>query len=234
MAYPTDFDSMVNYMSLLMQDTSAFAEALSGSQKGDLLNAAAKAWGSEIMPKIELVSGLGQGFNFSVTGTGRATSTVTTIAEILACYQTAWDSTAVFGVPMEKIELHEMIALQMEDQTQSATPTKWAVDRPYTTTGASVNRIALWIHPISSGLAGVAVAVRRAVPTMSGADVPNFTPEELDYICRIAAWDGARLVGRSPDFRDSIIATLPEKAQVYLRKYKSLIRPHKRHEEEPV
>lgn len=234
MAYPTDFGSMMSYMAFLMQDTSAFASALTSQQREDLLNAAAKAWGSEIHPKVELVAGLGQGFNFTSAGSYRATSSVATIAEILACYRTSWVSSAAHGPAMEKVELHEMIELHSSDPSQSDTPTRWAVEKPYTTTGANVNRTTLWIHPASDGTAGVAVAVRRAVPTFASTDVPNFSSEELDYICRMAAWDGARLAGRSPEFRDAIIAPLPEKAQVFLRKYKNLITPTKRLEEEPV
>ena len=233
MAFPTDFDSMVTYMGVLMQDTSAFAPALTVGQKEDLVNAALKAWSSDINPRIETVSGLSLGIDLSSAGAGRVLTSVTNISDILAAYSTA-SALADTGTPMERIELHEMIALQAEDTTQSDTITHWAYQKAYTTTAANVNKIMFYVHPFSDGTALVGLAIRRSVATLSGSQVPNLSPEEVDYVCRMAAWDGARLAGRSPEFRDAIVAPIPEKAQVYLRKYKNILRPTKRFEEEPV
>lgn len=233
MAFPTDFTSMLAYMNLLMQDTSSVSSALTASEKTDLLNSAIKVWSAEINPRILTQSGTGVGLDWTSAGTGRSQTTSTNIAEILQVFSTS-SSNADIGTLMERIELHEMLALQASDTSQSSTPTKWALQRVDTTIGAQVNTWKVFIHPLSDGTAFVALAIRLNPATMTGSELPNLSDEEKDYVCRLAAWDGARLAGRSPEFRDAIIAPIPEKAKVFLRKYKGIIRPTKRLEEEPV
>lgn len=228
MAFPTNLGTMRSYMASLYSEDSSFP-ALTTAQKNDLINEMMVNWISEQNPSLQMVTGLSRGFNFITAGTGRANSN-THIQEILACHATAWNSGAVTGTPMERIELHEMIALQNSDLSQSSTPTKWATNRVY-----GAKRTRLWIHPFSDGTAGVAITIRDAIALLtSDLHIPPVSPEEIDYICRMAAFEGARLAGRSAELMESIIAPVPGRAEVIARKTKPLTKPTMRLQEEPV
>lgn len=232
MAYPTDLNSMTDFVSLLMQDTSLVEPALSSAQKIDQINAAAKFVWSEKAPHIEFVPYDNGFFTFGADAKVSVAGDQN-IDDILACYQGA-SAQSIFGTPLERIELHDMLNLHGASPASSATLQYYAVQRTYSTTNAQANKFSLWIYPPSDGTASVAVAVRRLLDEITGVSTLYFTPEEIGAICRLAAWACSTQVGRDTGWSDAILQPLPDEQSMLARKYKSIVKPTRRRGEEPL
>lgn len=145
-----------------------------------------------------------------------ATATLT-LSGLTAPYRNITDA-VVRGsaVPMERAEVLDLFRMFAADATEG-TPSRWAIfsSAPGQST-AMVYTARFW------RIADAAYSIDfygtvQPVALTGDSDTTLFQDAEARTIARIAALEGARLLGRSPDFINSLASRLPDavKAKLY-------------------
>jgi hypothetical protein len=211
--------------------------AISDTTVLNILNEMMYLWVSEASPRITIYAPSDLSTSFGSANQYVKEVTTSTMADVLyAMSVTA--AGGVYGAPMERVEMDEMLRLHAADTSDSDTPTKWAIQRvhrPSTDTAGDVGNFNLFIHPRSNGSAFVALALREWPIALSGSsNVLDVSDEEARIIARLVAIEIARLIGKDPGFIEGIARMMPDKGQVILRKWKSLKQPKDRPAEDVI
>jgi hypothetical protein len=165
---------------------------------------------------VTTYSGLTMGWSIS-QGAGSSTSNSTTTAakavEVRNIYRQT-GSGDLNGHELERVGMHEIIRLQIDDPTQDA-PTRFhaeRVDGNQTATNVSPIRWRLWVHPLPDATYWFSSKVLLSADALSGSSDVIQLPESGAFaVVRDAAALGARIMGRSDEFIQQIRRWNPER-----------------------
>lgn len=220
----------------LVQDTSTVNQGLSDALLLRLNNEVLQQWGEAFGDRVSWDGATAAGTTWAndQAGVTRKLTGPTTYTKIYGAYAET-DGTVTLGRPLEKIELHLMLDLQINEGT-SGVPFYWAAERAATTTPASVGKWYIYTYPLHAGgyVEYISLRARKALAAMTtGTDAYDMTDSEARLVGRITAAHAAPLLNRY-NLIDHIWRDVPEYIQAVMRRKIEATTPVRRPAEAPL
>lgn len=201
-------------------DTDSVNRSLDATTLTRILNRVLVQWKGVLDDRVYTVAGVTSGAFTSVAGQTGAALTPTNIRRILNVYPATGGASVSFAGPaLSRMEPWEIRSLQFEDDTAlgaSAFATAYAVTRAGTATAASVGKwtLHLWRIPQDANTRYYVLEYLQDVTALSGStDKADTTEAEDQMLCDMAAFIGARRIGRPEEFINSIGGRIPAEQQ---------------------
>jgi hypothetical protein len=201
-------------------DVDSANRALDSTTLTRILNRALVQWKGMLDDRVYTVAAVTSGASTSSAGQLTAALTPTNIRRILNVYPATGGASVAFGGPaLSRMEPWEIRAMQWEDNTALAADgfaTAYAVTRQGTATAASVGKwnLHLWRVPQDTNTRYYVLEYLQEVTALSGStDKADITEAEDQMLCDMAAFIGARRLGRPEEFIASIGARIAPEQQ---------------------
>jgi hypothetical protein len=202
---------------LLCLDTDTNSPAIGTAEWASLINEKYLTWHEKVERRFKIQASASSGFTITSLSAGvvcKVTSTATDYAEIeRVMYYQAASTALLVGAQLEKKKVSEIYRLFNEDQSLTAQPKYYALERTETGTTADIGKWTLYVQgpvDVSGGAFQFPCFVRSTPTALSAdADTPDVTHEAAYTIARLAAIEAANLM-RDADLATRLAQPIPD------------------------